>query len=205
MINLENLEPLAAAAVASERAASMNAPGVYAVFFNQSTQLVERSGYLQFDRQRPFSKDGYDLLYVGASLDPVSRRVMEHLVGNTKGSSLRMTVGALMTIDLGIDPVGVKGRNYFDFGFDGEERLTDWFLANTRVASVASREPFREEQDLITTTALPFNINERRRHPFSKYLMSLRAVIAGRPAKASAAVSLATVLPLSGPCMAERS
>ena len=95
-----------------------------------------------------------------------------------------MTVGALMRPELGLEPVTTPRRNYFDFGSDGEARLTDWMLAHTRVATAASAEPYVDERELLTTIPVPFM---RRRLPFSKYLMAQRAVMAGKAQMPAAA------------------
>jgi hypothetical protein len=167
-----------------EGGAKLGAPGVYFVFFDAKEMILERSGYYEFDRAKPLVNDGHELLYTGASLDPLRRRVLDHLTGNTKGSSLRMTAGVLMTTELGLDPVAAPNRTYFDFG-DGEQRLTDWLLAKTRVATVADDDPYYLEHKVLTSTPMPLNISERRRHPYSKYLMNLRSLFAARPRAAA--------------------
>ena len=91
-----------------------------------------------------------------------------------------MTVGALLASHLHLEPVGDGTRTYFDFG-DGERRLTDWLCANTRVAVFPCEQPFVIEKSILRNVAVPFNISDRKRHGFSKYLMNLRAVYAGRP------------------------
>jgi hypothetical protein len=180
MTHFPTLKPLPAREIVSRSAELLGNPGVYLVLFDPKAQLLERSGYYDFDRSKPLATpDGYQLLYAGASRDPLRRRVLEHLTGNTKGSSLRMTIGALIGNELGLDPVGSRNRTYFDFG-DGEQRLTDWMLAHTRVAVVATDDPFPLERAVLATTPVPLNISERRRHPYSKFLMNLRAVLACR-------------------------
>ena len=185
--NIFNLRP--SADIVAERGAALErADGVYFIFFDALEGLLQRLlPAIIFNPDRPYSQEGYELLYVGASVDPLSRRVLEHLDGNTNGSSLRMTVGALMRPELGLEPVTTPRRNYFDFGSDGEARLTDWMLAHTRVATAASAQPYVDERELLTTIPVPFNINERRRLPFSKYLMAQRAVMAGKAQMPAAA------------------
>ena len=91
-----------------------------------------------------------------------------------------MTVGALLADELALEPVGDGTRTYFSFG-DGERRLTEWLCAHTRVAFHSCQDPFALEKELLRFFPIPLNITERKRHPFSKYLMALRAVYAGRP------------------------
>ncbi len=179
MIDLKVLKPVSAATLANNALLIPDEPGAYAVFFDSGTCLLERSGYLDFDNVYPPSFDGFDLLYVGATMDSLRRRAMQHVVGDSRTSSLRMTVGALLAGDLDLDPVGDGSRTYFNFG-DGERRLTQWLCAHTRVAVHPCPQPFAIEKWLLREYAVPLNLSERKRHPFSKYLMALRAVYAGR-------------------------
>ena len=88
-------------------------------------------------------------------------------------------MGALLAGDLCLEPVGDGSRSYFGFG-DGERRLTNWLCGNTRVALHPCDQPFVLEKALLRDHAIPLNLSERKRHGFSKYLMALRAVYAGR-------------------------
>ena len=121
---------------------------------------------------------------MGATNDSLRRRALQHVVGDSRTSSLRMTVGALLAGDLDLDPVGDGSRTYFNFG-DGERRLTQWLCAHTRVAVHPCSQPFAIEKWLLREYAIPLNLSERKRHPFSKYLMALRAVYAGRSPNAA--------------------
>jgi len=192
MIDLNSLHPIASHALASRPSLAPAERGAYFVFFDSGQLLLERSGYLEFDDAFPFSIDGYDLLYVGATLGQLRARVLDHLTGNSRASSLRMTVGALLTIDLGLEPVGDGTRTYFHFG-DGEKRLTDWIVAHTRVAFVPADDPFGIEKSVLASVPVPFNISERKKHAFSKYLMTLRSYFAGRPSAAARMVDLVSV------------
>jgi hypothetical protein len=189
MIDLSALRPVPAAELTAPDGGLPLERGVYFIFFDSGQLLLERSGYLEFGDDFPFSKDGFDLLYVGATMSHLRRRVLDHLTGNSRSSSLRMTVGALLTLELGLDPVGDGSRTYFHFG-DGERRLTNWLVANTRIACVPSVDPFHEEKQILANAPLPFNISERKRHPYSKYLMTLRSYFAGRPNAAARFVDL---------------
>ena len=189
MIDLDSLRPVPAVELVASDGCLPLDRGVYFIFFDSGQLLLERSGYLEFDDAFPFSKDGFDLLYVGATMNQLRRRVLDHLVGNSRVSSLRMSAGALLTLELGLDPVGDGSRTYFHFG-DGERRLTDWLIANTRIAWMASFDPFRDEKDVLASVPVPFNISERKRHAYSKYLMTLRSYFAGRPNAAARFVDL---------------
>ena len=184
MIHINTLKPVSSAALANNPLLIPEQAGTYAVFFDSGTCLLERSGYLDFDQAFPPNLDGFDLLYVGATSDSLRRRALQHVVGDSRTSSLRMTVGALLAGDLDLEPAGDGSRTYFNFG-DGERRLTQWLCAHTRVAVHPSSQPFAIEKWLLREYAIPLNLSERKRHPFSKYLMALRAVYAGRSANAA--------------------
>jgi hypothetical protein len=156
--------------------------GVYGIFFAEEERVLERCGYLDFDDRMPVVVDGAHLLYVGASVDPLRRRVLSHLTGNTKGSSLRMTLGALFADDLDLDPISNPRRNYYEFGF-GENRLSDWIIGNTSVGFYASDDPYGAERRILTSVAVPLNIDWRKKHRYSRFLMNLRGVVCGRAAR----------------------
>lgn len=189
MIDLTSLRPTPAADLLAPAGQMPSEMGVYFIFFDSGQLLLERSGYLEFDDAFPISVDGFDLLYVGATMNRLRDRVKDHLTGNSRASSLRMTVGALLTLELRLEPVGDGSRTYFHFG-DGERRLTDWLVSNTRVAFAPSANPFGDEKRVLTSVPVPFNISERKRHPYSKYLMTLRSYFAGRPNAAARFVDL---------------
>ena len=197
MIDLASLALTPSIEVVSDPAQIADGGGVYGIFFDSGQLLLEKAGYLEFDGGFPYSRDGYDLLYVGATGGTLRHRAIQHLVGNSRTSSLRMTVGAILADELILDPVADGSHCYFDFG-DGEARLSAWLTSYTKVAVVPCDAPFVEELALLRTVPLPLNISERKRHRFSKYLMTLRAYYAGRPNKRLLRVPATTHLRSSG-------
>jgi hypothetical protein len=180
VINIESINPYASGRVLADTAIGASVRGVYAVLFDSDEGVLEKSGYLEFDKSPPIRVHGYDLMYIGASLDPLRRRVLAHLTGNTKGSTLRMTVGMILSTDLNLEPIGNRRHAYYDFG-EGEYRLTEWLLTHTRVAFIESDDPFGLEWSILQQVPLPLNISHRKRHGFSKYLLAMRAYYAARP------------------------
>ena len=180
MIDIYTLEPVSSATLANNPLLIPDEPGAYAVFFDSGTCFLERSGYLDSDKAFPPALGCFELLYVGATADSLRRRALQHVSGDSRTSSLRMTVGALLAADLDLEPVGDESRSYFNFG-DGERRLTNWLCEHARVAVHPCVQPFVLEKALLRQHAIPLNLSERKRHSFSKYLMALRAVYAGRP------------------------
>jgi hypothetical protein len=166
--------------VVSNAALGANTRGVYGIFFDRKALLLERSGYLEFDKTLPIEVDDHDLLYVGASIDPLRRRVLAHLTGNSKASSLRMTLGAILTEELLLDPIAGANRGYYDFGF-GEARLSQWIVSTTRIGFYPSDDPYDLERDILRCVPLPLNIDQRKRHRFSRYLLMLRGYYSARP------------------------
>ena len=180
MLDLNHLNMISSARLAANPSLIPAVPGTYMIFFDSGTLFLEQAGYLDFSAEFPLSIDGFDLLYAGATRDSLRVRALQHVVGDSRSSSLRMTVGALLAHELALEPVGDGTRTYFSFG-DGERRLTDWLCAHTRVAVHPCDDPFALEKELLRSFPIPLNITERKRHAYSKYLMALRAVYAGRP------------------------
>ena len=68
--NIFNLRP-SADIVAERGAAFARAAGVYFIFFDALEGLLQRLRLATiFNPDRPYSQEGYELLYVGASVDP---------------------------------------------------------------------------------------------------------------------------------------
>ena len=166
--------------VVSNSALGAKTRGVYGIFFDRKELLLERSGYLEFDNKLPMEVDDHHLLYIGASIDPLRRRVLTHLTGNSKGSSLRMTLGALLTEELLLDPIAGPSRGYYDFGH-GEARLSEWIVRSTRIGFYPSDDPYDLERHILQSVPLPLNIDQRKKHRFSRYLLMLRGYYSARP------------------------
>jgi hypothetical protein len=108
-------------------------PGVYAWWFRTIPSGVPTD--------ECETHDSLTLLYVGtapkapASNGKQSRatlrsRLRQHLRGNASGSTLRLTLGCLLSKQLGIElrPVGTTER--LTFGKSGEEALSGWMEKN---------------------------------------------------------------------------
>ncbi|WP_428981574.1 GIY-YIG nuclease family protein [Nonomuraea composti] len=120
------------------------------------------------------------LLYVGIaprrmltrpSKQNLRSRVRYHFRGNAEGSTLRLSLGCL----LGLDLRRVGSGKRFTFGRAGEKELTDWMAEYARVCWVCHDEPWMGESELIARLDLPLNLDQNRHHAFHPYLSSLRA------------------------------
>ena len=114
-------------------------------------------------------RDGLALLYVGiapkarAANGTLSRatlrsRLRQHMRGNASGSTLRLTLGCLLSQELGIElrRVGPKDRMTF---CDGEAKLSNWLSEIAFVCWAVNDKPWEAEATLITSVCLPLNLD----------------------------------------------
>ena len=150
-------------------------PGAYAWFFKEVPPNVPTDGCV--------TKDGLTLLYVGISPDKVGKpnstqnlrkRITNHYRGNAEGSTLRRSLGVLLTgqSDFPLRRVGSGSR--LTFTHLGEQWLDDWMQDNAFVCWVKHETPWELEDELITTLSLPLNIKGNKDHLFADNLSQLR-------------------------------
>ena len=147
--------------------------GVYAWFFRQIPPRVPTEDCIVFD--------GLTLLYVGISPKapplngrPPSRqnlrtRLCYHMRGNAEGSTLRLTLGVLLGLEL--RRVGSGKRLTFAAQ---EAELSAWMADNSRVTWMEHPEPWRPETELLNDVPLPLNLDQNRHNPFHTTLTALR-------------------------------
>ncbi|MFB4293286.1 GIY-YIG nuclease family protein [Nonomuraea sp. ATR24] len=120
------------------------------------------------------------LLYVGiaprrmatrASKQNLRSRVRYHFRGNAEGSTLRLTLGCL----LGLELRRVGSGKRLTFGQAGEKELTDWMAEYARVCWIEHDAPWEGESELIARLDLPLNLDQNRHHAFHSYLSGVRA------------------------------
>ncbi|MFG2434637.1 GIY-YIG nuclease family protein [Streptomyces sp. NPDC048508] len=121
------------------------------------------------------------LLYVGiaprymanrTSTQTLRKRVRYHYRGNAAGSTLRLTLGCLLGIEL--RRVGRSGTR-MTFGKAGEAALSQWMAENARVCWIEHDEPWTLESELISQLDLPLNLDQNRHNPFHSRLKELRS------------------------------
>ncbi|WP_432187701.1 GIY-YIG nuclease family protein [Streptomyces sp. Tue6028] len=132
--------------------------------------------------QAPFADlDAGRLLYVGIaprymanriSTQNLRKRVRYHYRGNAAGSTLRLTLGCLLGIEL--RRVGRSGTR-MTFGKTGEAVLSQWMAENARVCWIEHDEPWTLESELISQLDLPLNLDQNRHNPFHGRLKELRS------------------------------
>ena len=149
--------------------------GVYAWFFKDIPGKIPTDGCI--------SKDGLTLLYVGISPDKVGKpnsrqnlrkRITNHYRGNAEGSTLRRSLGVLLTeqSDFPLRRVGTANR--MTFTHLGEQWLDNWMEENTFVCWLKHPAPWELEEELIGTLSLPLNIKGNKDQLFVDKLKQLR-------------------------------
>ncbi|MER6975144.1 GIY-YIG nuclease family protein [Nocardioides sp. NPDC000445] len=130
---------------------------------------------------------GHTLLYVGISPSrppangrPASRqtlrtRVRYHYRGNAYGSTLRLTLGALLADQIGLTLRRVGSGTRLTFS-DGEALLSDWMSSHARVCWIEDSAPWVLEHALIRDLVLPLNLDQNAHSPFRVELSTARAV-----------------------------
>ncbi|WP_229924880.1 GIY-YIG nuclease family protein [Streptomyces sulfonofaciens] len=120
------------------------------------------------------------LLYVGiaprfmanrVSKQNLRKRVRYHFRGNAAGSTLRLTLGCLLGLEL--RRVGSTGR--MTFGKAGEAVLCQWMADNARVCWLEHDEPWVLESHLISRLDLPLNLDQNGHNGFHARLKAIRA------------------------------
>ena len=153
-------------------------PGVYAWWFREIPSLVPTDGCVVHD--------GLTLLYVGIapkappqngkppSKQTLRSRIRYHMRGNAEGSTLRLTLGCLLSdrLDISLQRVGSGTRMTFA---DGEAVLSDWMADNAFVCWVVTERPWEAEEALISSVCLPLNLDQNRSHSFHARLSACRA------------------------------
>lgn len=149
--------------------------GVYAWYFRQVPPRVPTEGCI--------TAHGLTLLYVGISPSEASarkdsrnppqlrKRLRTHLRGKASTSTLRFTLGCLLSERLGIHLQRVRGRYTFA---EGETLLNAWLDDNAFVCWLPTPQPWVVEDALIASTDLPLNLRGNERHPFFPQLRAVR-------------------------------
>ncbi len=163
------------------------APGVYAWYFHQVPPEIPLGGCL--------THDDLTLLYVGISLkappteghirigQSLRYRVRQHLRGNAEGSTLRLTLGCLLSDQLGIELRRVRSHTSmkgdddayrYTFTRKGEALLDAWLDHNAFVTWMVDETPWLVEEELIRSVSLPLNLDQNRNHQFHATLSNQR-------------------------------
>lgn len=148
--------------------------GVYFWWFKEIPPGVPTEGCI--------TSDGYTLLYVGISPDqrgkPNSRsnlrkRIKSHYSGNAASSTLRRTLGVLLS-EISCFPLRRVGSgSRMTFTHPGEQWLDIWMEQNAMVHWLPVEAPWEVEVKLIASIPLPLNI-QGNAHSFKPTLSGMR-------------------------------
>jgi hypothetical protein len=145
--------------------------GVYAWFFKEVPPGVPTDGCIL--------QNGLTLLYVGISPSSdggrgtLRSRLRQHMRGNAEGSTLRLSLGCLLSKRLKIRLQRVGGGTRLTFGVEGEAKLSSWMDKNAFVAWKEHPKPWAVERRLLKELALPLNLDQND-HPYGTELAELR-------------------------------
>jgi hypothetical protein len=140
-------------------------PGVYAWYFASIPPGIDATGCLQ--------ADGLTLLYVGISpkqpptngrppsRSTLRRRLRTHYAGNAEGSTLRKSLGCLLSDELGINLRRVGSGTRYTFTNPGEQALDRWMADNAFVAWLGTPTPWVTELAILRSgAAFPLNVRD---------------------------------------------
>jgi hypothetical protein len=148
---------------------------LYAWYFSDVPQVVSREGCLTIE--------GRTLLYIGIAPDKASKpdsrqslqsRIRYHYRGNAEGSTLRRTLGVLLTEKSGFPLRRVGSGKRITLTHAGERHLDEWMGRNAFVAWVACPEPWVLERALLGRFSCPLNLKDNAHHSFAPVLKRMR-------------------------------
>ena len=146
--------------------------GVYAWFFKTIPPQVPSEGCKDYE--------GLYLLYAGISpkneksSQNLRKRITTHFRGNAEGSTLRLTLGVLLSEQSGFELRRVGSGKRKTLTHLGEQWLDKWMDINAYVCWVEYEKPWEVEKEIIENVSLPLNIQDNDHHPFAKTLSKMR-------------------------------
>lgn len=157
-----------------------SSPGVYAWYFKPAPGGVDTTGC--------FDAEGWKLLYVGISpkepptngrapsRSTLRKRLLTHFAGNAAGSTLRKTLGCLLSEELEIMLRRVGSGERYTLSNPGEQRLDRWMDDHARVVWLETPKPWRVEREILASNLpLPLNVRDNPCVAHTEVLRSVRA------------------------------
>lgn len=150
-----------------------DAPGVYTALLERRDGLVKALEDAGLDHSA-LADEPRPIVYIGSSGSSLRRRLRTHVVGDSRRSTLRMTLGALLAPQLGLEPIGTPGHTYFEFG--GQEAvLSRWIEDHLSFAFFECVAPVSIESAMIIQCRPALNISYQRASRHARRLMQLRS------------------------------
>jgi len=152
--------------------------GVYGWWFDVPPAVMDISGC--------YERAGYWLLYTGISptrppangrppsKSGLRKRIRTHCAGNAEGSTLRKTLGCLLSeqLDIELRRVGSGNRRTF---VRGEKALSAWMGQHARVGFELHERPWELEDHLMASLDVPLNLQGNSRNRFHPELTAARS------------------------------
>lgn len=137
-------------------------PGVYGWWMRKGALNVPDAPYQE--------QDGHQLLYVGisprkpsaagrVSKSTLRERLVTHATKDASRSTLRRTLGVLLTDELGLNLGVHNGREHY--GPQGEALISRWLIENARIAWAVDPRPWVAEDELLEDATLALNLDGR--------------------------------------------
>ena len=153
-------------------------PGVYAWFFKEIPPYIRTDGCIKFEN--------LFLLYIGISPSfpprngkPPSNqtiygRIRNHYSGNAEGSTLRLTLGCLLSEKLNIELRRVGSDERMTF-WEDEKTLSEWMGENAFVTWIYQEKPWILEEELISRLFFPLNLQMNKHNINYPIISSIRS------------------------------
>ena len=125
------------------------------------------------------------LLYVGTSPEAppkngakpskhtMRERIRHHYQGNAEGSTLRLTLGCLLSEELDIELRRVGSGKRMTFA-EGEAVLSQWMAGNAFVCWQQDDALWWRERELVEELPLPLNLYGNKSNPFAATVSGVR-------------------------------
>lgn len=163
--------------IISKQSPVPKSPGVYAWYFKTIPEIVPTKSCITYGN--------LTLLYVGIapkkpprngrapSKEHLRSRIRYHMLGNAEGSTLRLSLGCILSNELGIQLRRVGSGKRMTFA-DGECHLSTWLEDNAFIAWVDCETPWIYEEQLIRDVSAPLNLQHNKHHEFHPILTRIR-------------------------------
>ncbi len=102
------------------------------------------------------------------------KRIVYHYRGNAEGSTLRLSLGVLLSKELDIKLGRVGSGKRMTLGPEGEAKLSAWMSRNAYVSWVPHAQPWEPEDELIAHLNLPISLQGNSHNRFYRELKRLR-------------------------------
>jgi len=153
-------------------------PGIYAWYFKNFIEEKYVKDCISFE--------GLKLMYVGISpkAPPSNKppsnqtlrdRIRNHMSGNAKSSTLRLTLGCLLSEIIDVQLRRVSDANRMTFS-RGEEKLNQWLEGNAFVVWKVVDAPWEHEKILIKELSPPLNLHGGENNSFHGILTEKRKI-----------------------------